>query len=157
MVYADQRLLRRIRECFGFRHTDQKRANQPWTVGNCNRRHLLQTHMCLCQRLFNNLIHIHVAIHAESSAKDHILLFQCATFIFVKQFTVLRVIDRIVRFFAFLPCCRIFSGDHSLWLCTKFKMFMLDDPCIRNFIICIIDNRIALIISHIQHFCLKSQ
>ena len=56
MVYADQRLLRRIRECFGFRHTDQKRANQPWTVGNCNRRHLLQTHMCLCQRLFNNLV-----------------------------------------------------------------------------------------------------
>ncbi len=36
-------------------------------------------------------------------------------------------------------------------------MLVFDDPGVRNFIICIVHDRISLIISHINHFCLKSQ
>ena len=36
-------------------------------------------------------------------------------------------------------------------------MFVLNNPGIRHFIICVIHHCISLVIPHIQHFCLKAQ
>ena len=35
-------------------------------------------------------------------------------------------------------------------------MLMLDNSCIRNFTLCVIDNSISLIVLTIKNFCLKS-
>ena len=66
------------------------------------------------------------------------------------------IIDRIIRVVPFLPCHRILSGNNGLLLGSKFKMLMLNDSCIWNFILRIVNHRISLIIVRIQDLRLKT-
>lgn len=44
------------------------------------------------------------------------------------------------------PLRRVFSGNYGFLLLSEFKMLVLDNSCVRNFPLCIIDHCISLIV-----------
>ena len=105
----------------------------------------------------DDLMHIIVPIMTKTSTKYNILLLFCEAFISSIEFVVTIIVHWIIRLIASFPGLRILTCNNCFRLCTKFKMFVLDDSSKWCFTICVVHNCIPLIVFHIQYFCLKSK
>src|SRR5699024_546042 len=105
---------------------------------------------------FNHFVHVIIFVLRKSSAKKQMFLIRKVS-VFLIKFLIFIVINRIIRLHTLFPVGRIFFGNHSFLLSSKFKVLMLNNPGIRSFSVGIIDNRHTLMIFLIKHFRLKFQ
>ncbi len=100
---------------------------------------------------FDHLIHIHITVHTKLLLKRTFFSSSARrSYLSKSSLAVFGSFTGYKRSFALLPCCRIFSGDDGLWLCSELEVFMFDDPCVRNLIICVVHYCISLIVAHLH-------
>ena len=92
-----------------------------------------------------------------TAAENNIFFFFSQFCVFLVQFLILFIIDRIIWFHAFLPGYRILSGNHCLRLGAKLKVLMFDNTGVWSLAVCIINNCHTLMIFFIQNLRFKTQ
>ena len=108
------------------------------------------------QRFADDVVHIVILVLPQPSAENDALFLVREFFILQIEFSVLFVVDGIVRLVAEFPSGGVFAGDDRLGLCAEFKVFVFDDARERGLGVRIVDDGVALKIVRVQHFRFKA-
>ncbi len=98
----------------------------------------------------DGVVHVVIFIAREPAAEQHFLIVCGEIGVFFVQRGILFVVYRVVRLAARRELQRIFARYYRRVGNGFFKMLVLDDARIRNVVIGIIDDRIALVIVGIE-------
>lgn len=105
----------------------------------------------------DGLVHVVVLVAAQATGKDYVALLRRQLLVLLVEGLVLGVVDGVVGLVAGLPVGRVLARDDGLVLRSKLKVLVLDDACVGDLALGVVDYGHALVVLLVERLGLKAQ
>ena len=105
----------------------------------------------------DGLVHVVVLVAAQATGEDHVALLRRQLLVLLVQGLVLGVVDGVVGLVAGLPVGRVLARDDGPVLRAELKVLVLDDACVGDLELGVVDHGQALVVGLVERLGLEAQ